>query len=66
MFLSGAMMLSWLCGKHIFEPAIKVGELLQEAVDMAFSSGDFITTELGGSAGTMDVYDAVSNALDNL
>ncbi len=66
MFLSGAMMLSWLGGKHSFEPAIKAGELLQEAVDMAFSNGDLITTELGGSAGTMDVYDAVSNALDNL
>lgn len=66
MFLSAAMMLSWLGEKHDFEPALKAGELLQEAVDKAFAKGDLITTELGGSAGTMDVFNAVSGALDNL
>ncbi len=66
MFLSGAMMLSWLGEKHDFEPATKAGQMLQEAVDLAFSGGDLVTTELGGSAGTMDVYNAVSSALDTL
>ena len=66
MFLSGAMMLSWLGDKHDFLPASEAGEMIEKAVDMAFSSGDLITGELGGTAGTKDVFDAVSSAIDRL
>lgn len=66
MFLSGAMMLSWLGEKHDFEPASQAGELLQQAVDKAFANAGLVTTELGGNHGTEDVYNAVADALTAL
>ncbi len=66
MFLSGAMMLSWLGDKHNFAPASEAGELVQAAIDKAFADGNLITGELGGKAGTNDVFTAVLNAIDTL
>lgn len=63
MILSAAMMLEWLGMQHESAEAKQAGALLREAVDKAFAPGDLVTTELGGSAGTADVFARVHAAL---
>ena len=66
MHLSGAMMLKWL-GKRHDDPACKAaGELLTQAVDHSFQSGQLVPVELGGTANTEAINTVVSAALDSL
>lgn len=63
MFLSGAMMLDWLGERHGSAPARTASRLIVDAVDDAFRSGELVTVERGGKAGTRAVSDAVLTAL---
>lgn len=63
MFLSGAMMLEWLGDQHACPEAEKAGMLMRNAVDEAFSAGTLKPFEIGGAAGTQEIYGAVSGAL---
>ncbi len=63
MILSSAMMLDWLGKRHGSAEAIKAGGMLRQAVETAFAPGDLVTCELGGKAGTTDVFAAVEAAL---
>jgi len=64
MFLSGAMMLEWLGERHGAPEAEAAGALIRDAVDTAFADGALIPFELGGTAGTATITDAVMAALD--
>ena len=63
MFLSGAMMLEWLGNRHQQPVLLSASQLLVQAVDNAFATGDLRTVELGGSSGLQQVTDAVESAL---
>ncbi|MEM9060089.1 MAG: isocitrate/isopropylmalate family dehydrogenase [Pseudomonadota bacterium] len=66
MILSAAMMLDWLAEKHGSSETAQAGSLIRRAVEAAFADGALITCELGGSAGTATVYDAVNAQIDRL
>ena len=57
--LSAAMMLEWLGRTHNEAAVSDAGRLIRDAVDGAFAGGGLVTCELGGSAGTRAVTDAV-------
>ena len=59
MFLSAAMMLDWLGRKHDDLSAQRGAQAIQDAVDRAFRDGGLRPYELGGTAGTKDIADAV-------
>jgi len=62
-FLSAAMLLDWLGKRHENDSCTAAGELIVAAVDDAFADGTLIPFELGGSAGTREIRDAVFAAL---
>lgn len=66
MFLSGAMMLEWLGNRDDQPVLLHAAQLLVQAVDKAFETGDLRTVELGGSSGLEQVTTAVGNALASL
>jgi 3-isopropylmalate dehydrogenase len=55
MFLSGAMMLEWLAGRHGVEACSRAAGTLVRAVEDAFGDGDLVPVESGGSAGTAEI-----------
>jgi 3-isopropylmalate dehydrogenase len=63
MFLSGAMMLDWLGETHGSRETSAAGRLVRDAVDRAFAAGALVPHELGGTAGTRAITDAVIGAL---
>ncbi len=63
MILSAAMMLEWLSVKHGSDEAGLAASLMRRAVDDAFAGGELVTCELGGTAGTAAVFDAVRGTL---
>ncbi len=66
MILSAAMMLEWLGTRHDAADARRTGALLRRAGDAAFNDGRLVTCELGGGAGTAEVYAAVEAAMARL
>lgn len=64
MFLSAAMMLEWLAEQHQVPACAKAGAAIRFAVDQAFGEGRLIPKDLGGTAGTLAVTEAVMTALD--
>ncbi len=63
MFLSAAMMLDWLGERHEVNACETAAEMIQDAVDAAFATGDLQPCEMGGHAGTKDIADAVLGAV---
>lgn len=63
MFLSVAMMFDWLGRKHGHDGAIRAGQRIVTATRAAYAGGDLVPYELGGSAGTDAITDAVMAAL---
>jgi len=63
MLLSAAMMLEWLGHKHDNPGMLADGGKLRGAVETAIAKGQVLTRDLGGTAGTQDVADAVTDAL---
>lgn len=63
MFLSAAMMLEWLGGRHDVPAMQGDGARLRAAVDRVVADASVLTRDLGGSAGTADVARAVREAL---
>jgi 3-isopropylmalate dehydrogenase len=66
MILSGAMMLDWLGDVHGIEGCTQSADLIVAAVDKAFAGGDLVPCELGGTAGTKVIFNAVYKALEDL
>ncbi len=64
--LSGAMMLDWLAESR-GEPALMgAAQALRLAVDAAFAGGKLLPYELGGSAGTDEIYQRIHTQLQQL
>lgn len=62
MILSAAMMLEWLGERHIDDRCTNAAHGIQSAVEAALATGAR-TGDIGGTAGTQDVVDAVIDAL---
>lgn len=62
MILSAAMMLSWLGERHEDDRCAAAAQGIEHAVEHALASG-LRTHDLGGSASTQEVVDAVVGAL---
>jgi 3-isopropylmalate dehydrogenase len=62
-FLSAAMMLDWLAERSNNESAAAAARKIERAVDEVFSSRKALPFELGGSAGTRALRDAVLSNL---
>ena len=63
MFLSAAMMLEWLAERHSAAPCDTAARLIRSAVDTVFAGSGLLPMELGGSAGTRAITDAVLTAV---
>lgn len=61
--LSAAMMLDWLGDKHEDTVCIEAAVALEQAVSKILREGDVQTPDLGGTAGTTDVAQAVADAI---
>lgn len=66
MILSAAMMLEWLGARESSTEAVQAAGLIRRAVESAFAPGNLVTCELGGTAGTADVFAAVRSAMTGL
>ena len=63
MFLSAAMMLTWLGSEHGENQALEAGALLEDAVTKAFADGTLKPSEFGGPHGTKHITQAVLNKI---
>lgn len=63
MILSGAMMLEWLAVEHGDEHAAEAGQLIDAAVAAAVADPANHTRDLGGTATTAELADAVTRAI---
>lgn len=63
MFLSAAMMLTWLGSEHGENQALEAGALLEDAVTKAFADGSLKPSEFGGPHGTKHITQAVLNKI---
>ena len=61
--LSAAMMLDWLAERSGNEALGEAARRIERAVDTVFASGEVLPFELGGSAGTRAIRDAVLSGL---
>jgi len=63
MILSAAMMLDWLGERHNLSEPARAADILRLAVERTFASGELVTCELGGAAGTNAVFSGVEAQL---
>ena len=63
MILSGALMLEWLGERHDLPEAQAASDRLTAAVERAFAPGDLIPCEMGGTAGTTRIGEAIRTGL---
>src|SRR5499433_1041234 len=62
MIMSGQMLLAWLGRKHGEPKASSAAEKMLAAVDRIVTAGRHVTRDLGGTAGTRDMGDAIAEA----
>lgn len=60
--LSAAMLLEWLGAKHADDRCVQAATVMRAAVEQVMASGPR-TRDLGGTAGTAEVTNAIANAL---
>ena len=63
MIMSGQMLMGWLGRKHKDAKASAAAELMQKAVTKVIAEGKKLTRDLGGSASTTEMGDAIAAAL---
>jgi 3-isopropylmalate dehydrogenase len=63
MILSAAMMLDWLALRHEVPAMATDGARLREAVEAVIAAGDPVTRDMGGTASTVEVAQAVQARL---
>ena len=61
--LSARMMLEWLAQRHADAEAARAAEKMEKAVSDLLAQGKVLTSDLGGSASTSQVGDAVAEAV---
>ena len=64
--LSAGMMLIWLGEKHGDASATGAGRRIEQAVEKALASGAALSSDLGGTAGTLAVGEAVAQAIESV
>ena len=60
MIMSGAMLLDWLGCKRNEEKAVEAARRIGAAVDRVIAEAKFLTPDLGGTAGTTQMGDAIA------
>lgn len=63
MIMSGKMLLEWLGDKHGEHRAIEAARLMESAMDAVIAGQRELTVDLGGTAGTAQMGDAVAAAV---
>jgi 3-isopropylmalate dehydrogenase len=63
MIMSGQMLLGWLGRKHKDTRASAAAELIQQAVTKVIADGKTLTRDLGGTASTTEMGDAIAGAI---
>lgn len=62
MIMSGQMLLAWLGQKHGEPKALATAEYIKSAVEKIIAEGEHLTPDLGGSASTQGMGDAIAAA----
>jgi 3-isopropylmalate dehydrogenase len=63
MIMSGQMLMEWLGRKHNEPKAVSAGQMIDAAVAKVIAAAKHLTADLGGSASTSDMGDAIVAAL---
>lgn len=63
MIMSGQMLMAWLGRKHNEPKAVAAAALIQKAVDQVIAEGKTLTKDLGGTASTQQMGEAVAAAV---
>jgi 3-isopropylmalate dehydrogenase len=63
MIMSGRMLFDWLGMKRNEPRATEAGKLIERAVERVIAEEKYLTPDLGGSAGTKQMGDAVAKAI---
>ena len=63
MIMSGQMLLQWLGRRHKNEKASATADLIQRAVEKIVADAKHLTRDLGGTANTSEMGDAIANAV---
>ena len=63
MIMSGQMLMAFLGRKHNEPKATKAADLMQTAVTKVMSDGKTLTRDLGGTASTQQMGDAIAAAV---
>ncbi|MCG8339048.1 MAG: isocitrate/isopropylmalate dehydrogenase family protein [Proteobacteria bacterium] len=64
MLRSAAMMVEWLGEKAGIPEAHQASRFIQLGIDKAFEGGELLPYELGGTAGTREIFDAIMEQLE--
>jgi 3-isopropylmalate dehydrogenase len=64
MIMSGRLLFSWLARRHDEPRAAQAGTLVERAMERVIAQATTLTPDLGGSARTQDMGDAVARAID--
>jgi 3-isopropylmalate dehydrogenase len=63
MIMSGKMMLEWLGRKYSEPKAVEAAQCIDAAVAKVIADAKEVTTDLGGSASTQKMGDAIAAAI---
>jgi 3-isopropylmalate dehydrogenase len=63
MIMSGQMLLAWLGRKHAEPKAVAAADSMLAAVERIMTEGRHVTKDLGGTAGTRQMGDAIAAAV---
>jgi 3-isopropylmalate dehydrogenase len=63
MIMSGQMLMGWLGRKHNNAKAVAAAELMTKAMTKIIAGGKILTRDLGGTASTTEMGDAIAAAL---
>jgi 3-isopropylmalate dehydrogenase len=63
MIMSGQMLLAWIARKHREPKAADAAERIAGAVEAVIAEGKYLTGDVGGTAGTAQMGDAIARAI---
>jgi 3-isopropylmalate dehydrogenase len=65
MIMSGKMLFEWLGRRHDEPKASKAAELIDAAMEKVIADAKALTSDLGGTASTQKMGDAIAEAVAN-
>jgi 3-isopropylmalate dehydrogenase len=63
MTMSGQMLMAWLGRRHNEPKAVAAADLMKTAIDKVVTEGKTLTRDLGGTASTREMGDAIAAAV---